>query len=716
MKKKYKVITLCGSTRFKDAFNEAQKRLTLEGHIVISVGLFGHSGDEEVWKPGIKDMLDRMHMSKIDMADEIFVINVNGYIGESTKEEIVYALSRGKVVKYLEEPNFTILNQENIKEETIFWPSIEDYIDALGNPLDAFHKLKRFKPLILPDGSFDYWNDNQRLVFHMIDSMDENFEFGLECCLTKQYCDNFQKNYKANDDLKIYSDEITIGSLTFPAIIHKKYEISESAETKYKYEKKYSRHILSEDKKTFLQCVVPTVLLRKRKLQVIIPEGVENIADGAFSGCEYLSTVVFPTTLKRIGNWAFADCKDIEIINKAEIIEDIGEYAFYGCFVMLDSPMSGFPNFIKKVHEKSFSKLRFLKSNKQFEISLIKKENLWEAQLQEYNYISPYNDNIDLEKLETIVDDDGVIYDKSFRYVIGCNNKNLVTYKIKSGAKVIISGAFKELLNLKEIDLSTIESIGNDAFSYCKNLESIKFGNTINKIGCKSFCNTAIKNLYLPSSVTQLGADAFSCCTYLESVILDCPLEELEDGIFEQCQSLHTVRLSNTIKVIGRMTFGKCKSLSSITLPSELRKLGELCFVNDPIKEIILPKTLVAMDYSPFCGCTNIKIKSESDFFYANDQFLFGFRKTKLISYLLDEVNIVVPSTVNTLLGYSLCNKRKTKKIYLPNSVKCLGHWCFRFASAESINIPDSVIFKQSSFDYQCGIKQYIYRSQKNNS
>ncbi len=57
---KYKVITLCGSTRFKDAFMEAQKRLTLEGNIVISVGLFGHSGDDEVWTEGTKEMLDDM--------------------------------------------------------------------------------------------------------------------------------------------------------------------------------------------------------------------------------------------------------------------------------------------------------------------------------------------------------------------------------------------------------------------------------------------------------------------------------------------------------------------------------------------------------------------------------------------------------------------------------------------------------------------------------
>lgn len=102
MNGKYKVITLCGSTRFKEEFLEVQKHLTLEGNIVISVGLFGHSGDEEVWKPGTKEMLDDMHKRKIDMADEIYVINADGYIGESTRSEIEYAMATGKKVNYLE--------------------------------------------------------------------------------------------------------------------------------------------------------------------------------------------------------------------------------------------------------------------------------------------------------------------------------------------------------------------------------------------------------------------------------------------------------------------------------------------------------------------------------------------------------------------------------------------------------------------------------------
>ncbi len=99
---KYKVVTLCGSTKFKEQFIKAQKRLTLEGYIVISVGLFGHSGDMEVWNEGTKAMLDDMHIRKIDMADEIFVINVGGYIGESTRREIDYATSKGMTIRYLE--------------------------------------------------------------------------------------------------------------------------------------------------------------------------------------------------------------------------------------------------------------------------------------------------------------------------------------------------------------------------------------------------------------------------------------------------------------------------------------------------------------------------------------------------------------------------------------------------------------------------------------
>lgn len=108
----YKIVTLCGSTKFKKEFLEIQKKLTLLGYIVISVGLFGHSGDNEVWEnmdegtlTKTKSMLDDMHKRKIDLSDMIYVINVGGYIGESTRSEIEYAKSTGKEVRYLESVN-----------------------------------------------------------------------------------------------------------------------------------------------------------------------------------------------------------------------------------------------------------------------------------------------------------------------------------------------------------------------------------------------------------------------------------------------------------------------------------------------------------------------------------------------------------------------------------------------------------------------------------
>jgi len=99
---KFKVITLCGSTKFQKEFEDANERLTLEGNLVISVGVFGHSKGITLSEEQ-KMELDLIHLKKIDLADEIYVINVGGYIGSSTKREIEYATLKGKVIQYLEE-------------------------------------------------------------------------------------------------------------------------------------------------------------------------------------------------------------------------------------------------------------------------------------------------------------------------------------------------------------------------------------------------------------------------------------------------------------------------------------------------------------------------------------------------------------------------------------------------------------------------------------
>lgn len=95
-------VTLCGSTRFKNHFLKVAEKLTLEGKIVLMPCVFGHA-DKFKWSKEQKKNLDELHLRKIDMSDEIYVININNYIGKSTREEISYALLKGKKISYYED-------------------------------------------------------------------------------------------------------------------------------------------------------------------------------------------------------------------------------------------------------------------------------------------------------------------------------------------------------------------------------------------------------------------------------------------------------------------------------------------------------------------------------------------------------------------------------------------------------------------------------------
>ncbi len=114
MSKAPKVYALCGSSRFPEAFHLANAHLSMCGHIVISLGLFGHADEPTGARFFTSDghesapekvALDQLHFRKIDLADAIFVINVGGYVGASTKREIAYAKAHGKSVEWLFAPS-----------------------------------------------------------------------------------------------------------------------------------------------------------------------------------------------------------------------------------------------------------------------------------------------------------------------------------------------------------------------------------------------------------------------------------------------------------------------------------------------------------------------------------------------------------------------------------------------------------------------------------
>lgn len=108
MKVRPTIVCLCGSTRFWREFQRTSLAETLAGHIVLSIGAASGTDDEHFGNlpreeyDRVKAMLDELHLRKIDLADEVLVLNVGGYIGDSTRREIAYATAIGRLVRYLE--------------------------------------------------------------------------------------------------------------------------------------------------------------------------------------------------------------------------------------------------------------------------------------------------------------------------------------------------------------------------------------------------------------------------------------------------------------------------------------------------------------------------------------------------------------------------------------------------------------------------------------
>lgn len=100
MKRKHEIITLCGSTKFKDEFRMMRERLTLEGFIVLGPEVYSQADGRNLTEMQ-KAELSEIHKEKIDMADLVFIVNPQGYIGENTKREIAYAKKKKKNIIYL---------------------------------------------------------------------------------------------------------------------------------------------------------------------------------------------------------------------------------------------------------------------------------------------------------------------------------------------------------------------------------------------------------------------------------------------------------------------------------------------------------------------------------------------------------------------------------------------------------------------------------------
>ena len=109
------IITLCGSARFEPEFKAWNKRLTLAGHVVITLAVYpSDEGGKEWYTPAQKETLDLVYLQKIDAADAVLILNVGGYVGASTRRELAWARLQGNDVFWLEEPDEGVREHEHL--------------------------------------------------------------------------------------------------------------------------------------------------------------------------------------------------------------------------------------------------------------------------------------------------------------------------------------------------------------------------------------------------------------------------------------------------------------------------------------------------------------------------------------------------------------------------------------------------------------------------
>lgn len=307
--------------------------------------------------------------------------------------------------------------------------------------------------------------------------------------------------------------------------------------------------------------------------KVVIQEGVTSICDSAFSGCTNLTELELPLSLKRIGFFPFASCNSLKSVFLPAGVEEIRGNAFQFAKNLERIEVSPENAFFAS---DSFGVLY----NKDITILLVAPEGLTGTYRIEdsvlsvggtYAYGIPFSDGYQI--LENDIKE-------TYPAFFGC--EKLTEIEISDGVEVIGPQAFRQCLGLKQVILpSSVTELGEYAFQNCDGLETIHFGTGLDYIGRYCFNELdALKNVTVPGTVRWIDEYAFGNCPALEKVILEDGISRIGKGAFITCPNLKEVKLPSTLRIISDSLFRNCEKLINVTIPVEVQILEDLAFDN----------------------------------------------------------------------------------------------------------------------------------------
>ena len=428
------------------------------------------------------------------------------------------------------------------------------------------------------------------------------------------------------------------------------------------------------------------------KLQeVIIPEGLTEIADKAFSGCSNLQRVIIPNTVKRIGSKAFENCSELTEIHISSKVTTIGYGAFRGCKKLASICL---PASLTSLERAAFQDCEMLEEiaipNKITNIS----DSLFEG-CRKLNKVILHDSIVEIgnssfENCKAIKAVDlprgiRVIRSRAFRncYELGSitlppnlciiqektfqNCKALRNVVFPTELKEITKSAFSGCKSLKTIILpKTLHRVGNYAFSYCKKLQMISFLSKDVLFGKKILVGSGknlvvvlpkqlrlirdellfncygLKEVSINSFVEEIGKKAFWGCNNLKSIRLPVSVKSIAASAFEDCSDLVTVEMSDSINSIGAAAFKRCTSLIDIHLPSSINSISDELFCScHRLRKIKIPPAVERIGESAFDGCYELDSVQIPNAVKRIDSKAFSFCRKLFSVGMTDSVNYI---------------------------------------------------------------------------
>ena len=281
---------------------------------------------------------------------------------------------------------------------------------------------------------------------------------------------------------------------------------------------------------------------------------------------------------------------------------------------------------------------------------------------------------------------------------------------------------------LKEVVITDIKYLPFYAFGNCKNIESVRIPNNVEKTNTSSFLNCSglnrlnsseVGNFVVPDSLITVGKYMFYGCTSMEKLVLPKKLNGIENSAFDGCTGLKSVAIPNSVVTIGESAFANCSNLASVVIPNSVTKINEAAFAYSGLTSVILPNSLRIISNSCFEECENLasvtvsnsvttigeraffKCKRLTEINIPNSVKTIGNSAFEQCSSL---TSITIPHSV-TELGNSVFYKcERLESVVLPNTLKSLGEFAFSFCgNLRSINLPKSLTVIDNWAFQQCG-------------